>query len=110
VILSFVVATIPFWRPLLEFLRESGAIVEVAGVKVDFSRSVVQGSRIQRGNLEDIPGVQVTDSNAASLAEGAEAARSAAFSWSIWVLEQTGTQRACLHWRPPPRNFTEQGL
>jgi hypothetical protein len=39
VILSFIVATFPFWRPLLKFLRESGAIVEVAGVKVDFSKS-----------------------------------------------------------------------
>jgi hypothetical protein len=92
VILSFIVATFPFWRPLLEFLRESGAIVEVAGVKVDFSKSVVQGARIQRGNLQDDPGVTVTDSNAASIAQAAEAARSAAF-----VVVDLGTGR---NWYP----------
>jgi hypothetical protein len=79
VILSFVIATVPYWRPVLEFLRESGAVVEVAGVKVDFSKSVVQGSRIQRGNLQDQPGVPVTDSNAASIAQAAQAASSAEF-------------------------------
>jgi hypothetical protein len=79
VILSVAVASFPFWGPLFEFLRDSGAVVELAGVKVDFSKSVVSGSRIQRSNLEDHPGVQVTDSNAASIAEAAQAASSADF-------------------------------
>jgi hypothetical protein len=79
VILSAVVATFPFWRPLLEFLRDSGAVVEVAGVKIDFSKSVEQGSRIQRDNLQDQPGVPVNDTTAASIAEAAKAASSAAF-------------------------------
>ena len=56
-----------------------GAIPEFKGVKLDFSASAVRGASVERTNFEDNPGVPVNDSSAASIAEAAEAARSAAF-------------------------------
>src|SRR5690606_6731974 len=79
IILSFVAAAVPLLGPLLAFLRESGAVVDIRGVKLDFSASAVRGASVERTNLEDYPGVPVNDSGAASIAEAAEAARSAPF-------------------------------
>ena len=90
--LSLVIAALPLLGPLLAFLRESGAVVDIRGVKLDFSASAVRGASVERTNLEDYPGVPVTDSSAASIAEAAEAARSAPF-----VVVDLGTGRS---WYP----------
>ncbi len=79
VVIALGLAALPLLGPLLEFLRDSGAVIEIKGVKLDFSKSAVGGSRIERANLQDNPGVPVNDSDAASIATAAEAAVSAAF-------------------------------
>jgi hypothetical protein len=79
VVVALGLAALPLLGPLLEFLRDSGAVIEIKGVKLDFSKSVMRGSRIERANFQDNPGVAVNDSDAASIAVAAEAAKSAAF-------------------------------
>jgi hypothetical protein len=76
-ILSLVVASIPLWGPLLAFLRDSGAVVDIRGVKFDFTASAVHGTSVDTINLDPFPGAAVSDSSAASIAEAAKVARSA---------------------------------
>ena len=79
VVVALGLAALPLLGPLLEFLRDSSAVIEIQGVKLDFSKSAVSGSQIARANLQDNPGVPVNDSDAASIAVAAEVAKSAAF-------------------------------
>lgn len=79
VLVSLVIALMPLVGPVLAFLRESGAVIDIKGVKLDFTASVARGTSIERTNLQDNPGMPVNDSSAASIAETAEAARSAHF-------------------------------
>jgi hypothetical protein len=78
VLAALVIALLPLLGPVLTFLRESGAVLDIKGVKLDFTASATRGS-VERSNLQDQPGVQVTDSNAADIAAAAQAARSASF-------------------------------
>src|SRR5271157_5902123 len=77
VILSLVIAALPLLGPLLAFLSESGAVVDIKGVKFDFSAMAVRGAPVERSNFQDDPGTPVNSSYAASIALAAEAARSA---------------------------------
>ena len=77
VVLSAVIAALPIFGPILEFIRDSGAVIDIKGVKLDFSASAAHSARLERANFDDYPGMPVSDSNAASIAEAAETAQSA---------------------------------
>lgn len=77
VILSLIIAALPLLGPLLAFLSETGAVVDFKGLKLDFRAMAVRGAPIERSNFQADPGVRVTDSYAADIAEAANAARSA---------------------------------
>ncbi len=75
VFLSLVIAALPLIGPLLSFLRESGAVVDIKGVKLDFSATAVRGASVEATDL----GLAVGDSRAVSILDAAEAAETAAF-------------------------------
>lgn len=77
VIASLIVAALPLAGPLLAFLRDSGATIEVKGVKFDFSKSAIRGARMERANFQDNPVVPVTNSDAPSIAQAAKATMTA---------------------------------
>ena len=67
---ALALALLPILSPLLNFLRESRAIIDIHGVKLDFSGAPrLLGTEPRRANLDEQPGVAVTDSNAASIAD-----------------------------------------
>jgi hypothetical protein len=74
-VLSAVIAALPLLGPLLEFIKDSGAVIDIRGVKLDFSTAAADDARVERANFEDRPGIQVNDSNATSIAEAAETAQ-----------------------------------
>jgi hypothetical protein len=78
-VVSLIIAALPLVGPVSTFLHESGAVIDIKGVKLAFNAAAVRGVSMERVNLEDNPGIPVNDSSAASIAEAAEAARSAPF-------------------------------
>lgn len=78
ILAAFILALLPLLGPLLSFLHRSGAVLDLRGFKIDFSRAPrVSGSEPRELNLQQNPGQDVTDSNAASIAEAAAVARDA---------------------------------
>jgi hypothetical protein len=73
-LLALALAALPLAGPALTFLRDSRATLDIRGVKLDFSAATVPPAEAPRVNLQDDPGVGVNDTDAASLAQAAEAA------------------------------------
>lgn len=75
VLAALVIALLPIIGPLLAFLQESGAAIDIFGVKLAFSRAPRStGTEPRRANLEESPGTLVNDTTVAAIAEAAAAA------------------------------------
>ena len=75
VLVALVIALLPLVGPLLKFFQESGAIVDIRGVKLDFSQAPhLIGTEPPNVNLQEYPDLEVNDSNASSIADAAAAA------------------------------------
>lgn len=93
VIAALILAVLPVLGPLLGFLREGRASLHFAGVKLDFGQAPrVAGSAPEKPNFDENLGIAVSDSNAASIAEAAQAAMNAEI-----VIVDLGTGRS---WYP----------